>query len=296
VIAGELAKNLAARVLGPIRERSRALGIEGDPAVAVDALSRMAPGLAALGSPVSGARMLELGPGRTPELMVAAILAGARTAAGVDTSMQVPADAADAERYRGLVQELTAAGAASTLAALGTTAGAVEQRFAELHGAALPLELQAYDGAHLPLADASIDLILSKSVLEHVRLAQVDTLLAEMARVLAPGGGMVHAIDLRDHRHIEGDDRVHGDWLDALRYPQWLFDAMFSRRATSINRLREPQWRERFAAQGLEVVAWETSEYPLPAGFDPHRLHEPWNALDAATLSVGFIHVAARRG
>lgn len=295
MIAGELAKNLAARVLGPIRERSRALGIEGDPAVAVSALSRMAPGLTALGSPVRGARILELGPGRTPELMVAAILAGARSAAGVDTSMQVPADATDPDRYRGLLEELTGPGAASTLEALGTTAAAVEERFREMRAGALPIALHSYDGANLPLADASVDLILSKSVLEHVRLAQVDVLLAEMARVLVPGGGMVHAIDLRDHRHIDGDDRVHGDWLDALRYPQLLFDAMFSHRATSINRLREPQWRERFAAAGLEVVGWEVTEYPLPPGFDPSRLHEPWNELDAPTLSIGFLHVAARR-
>ena len=295
MIAGELAKNLAARVLGPIRERSRALGIEGDPAVAVSALSRMAPGLTALGSPVRDARILELGPGRTPELMVAAILAGARSAAGVDTSMQVPADATDPDRYRGLLEELTGPGATATLEALGTTAEDVGERFQEMRAGALPIALHAYDGAHLPLADASVDLILSKSVLEHVRLAQVDTLLAEMARVLVPGGGMVHAIDLRDHRHIDGDDRVHGDWLDALRYPQRLFDAMFSHRATSINRLREPQWRERFAAAGLEVVAWEATEYPLPAGFDPRRLHEPWNELDVRTLSVGFLHVAARR-
>jgi SAM-dependent methyltransferase len=295
VIAGELAKNLAARVLGPMRERSRALGIEGDPAVAVAALSRMAPGLAALGRPVRDARMLELGPGRTPELMVASILAGARSAAGVDTSMQVPTDAGDPERYRPLLEELTGVAAGPTLAALGTTADAVRERFAELRGGVLPIELHAYDGAHLPLGDASVDLILSKSVLEHVRLAQVDTLLAETARVLAPGGGMVHAIDLRDHRHIDGDDRVHGDWLDALRYPQPLFDAMFSHRATSINRLRDPQWRERFAAQGLEVVSWEATEYPLPGGFDPRRLREPWDELDLGTLSIGFIHVAARR-
>src|ERR1700723_2182115 len=73
----ELVKNLAAFLLRPLRQRSRKLGIEGDPAVGVAALSRMAPAFIALGVRAEGLRVLELGPGRTPELMVATILAGA---------------------------------------------------------------------------------------------------------------------------------------------------------------------------------------------------------------------------
>lgn len=35
-------------------------------------------------------------------------------------------------------------------------------------------------------------------------------------------------IDLRDHLHVEGDHDVCGDWLEALRYPEWLRNAMTS--------------------------------------------------------------------
>jgi ubiquinone/menaquinone biosynthesis C-methylase UbiE len=43
-----------------------------------------------------------------------------------------------------------------------------------------------FDGEHLPFADASFDLVYCKQVLEHVR--RPEPLLAEVARVLRPGG------------------------------------------------------------------------------------------------------------
>jgi SAM-dependent methyltransferase len=47
-------------------------------------------------------------------------------------------------------------------------------------------EFVTFDGVHLPCADASFDLVYSKQVLEHVR--SPEPLLAEVARVLGPGG------------------------------------------------------------------------------------------------------------
>lgn len=47
------------------------------------------------------------------------------------------------------------------------------------------------------LPDAAFDLILSNSVLEHV--FDLDGLIRECFRVLAPGGAMLHRVDYRDH-------------------------------------------------------------------------------------------------
>jgi SAM-dependent methyltransferase len=47
-----------------------------------------------------------------------------------------------------------------------------------------------YDGVHLPLPAGSVDVIFSSNVMEHV--VDLDGLLADMRRVLKPGGYAVH--------------------------------------------------------------------------------------------------------
>lgn len=64
-----------------------------------------------------------------------------------------------------------------------------------------------YDGVHLPLADASVDVVFSSNVLEHVR--DLPGLLVEMRRVLRPGGRSVHVLPTP----------VWRAWTIATRYP-----------------------------------------------------------------------------
>jgi len=49
-----------------------------------------------------------------------------------------------------------------------------------------------YDGRHIPFGDQSFDVVFSSNVLEHVPAKTLPILLAEMRRVLKPGGVMVH--------------------------------------------------------------------------------------------------------
>jgi SAM-dependent methyltransferase len=49
-----------------------------------------------------------------------------------------------------------------------------------------------YDGRHLPFADCSFDVVYSSNVLEHV--VDLDTLMAEMRRVLRPDGVALHVL------------------------------------------------------------------------------------------------------
>lgn len=48
----------------------------------------------------------------------------------------------------------------------------------------------AYDGRHIPFPDQTFDIVFSSNVLEHV--TELEPLLAEMRRVLKPGGLSVH--------------------------------------------------------------------------------------------------------
>lgn len=49
-------------------------------------------------------------------------------------------------------------------------------------------EFLVFDGEHLPFADRGVDVVFCKQVLEHVE--RLDALLADVARVLAPGGAL----------------------------------------------------------------------------------------------------------
>lgn len=52
--------------------------------------------------------------------------------------------------------------------------------------------IRDYDGVHLPYPDQAFDVVFSSNVLEHVE--QLRSLLAEIRRVLKPGGHAVHLV------------------------------------------------------------------------------------------------------
>src|SRR5262249_57567979 len=52
--------------------------------------------------------------------------------------------------------------------------------------------IKDYDGRAIPLADASVDVVFSSNVLEHV--TDLSRMHAEIRRVLAPGGTCVHVL------------------------------------------------------------------------------------------------------
>ena len=66
-------------------------------------------------------------------------------------------------------------------------------------------EFRTFDGIHLPLAGASVDLAFSQQVFEHVTLP--EPLLADIRRVLRPGGifcGSVSQLELFHSRSVGG--------------------------------------------------------------------------------------------
>lgn len=75
------------------------------------------------------------------------------------------------------------------------------------------------------VATGSVDLVVSHSVLEHVR--DPDATLQDLHRVLAPAGFMVHAVDYRDHffkypfHFLLFSKRAWNRWLDPGDLPRW---------------------------------------------------------------------------
>ncbi len=290
-----LLKNAAAPLVIPLRRGRGSLGIDGDLDSVLRTLDVLAGGFAAARFQAQGARVVELGPGRTPELTGALVLAGAANALGVDLVVQVPADSNSAERYARLAGALSDERGQCFLKSVGSSPSEVPTRYQELKRAIWPTQFKPYSDTRLPVPDAAADLVFSKSVLEHVAPRAVRPLVQEMYRVLAPGGVAVHLVDLRDHLHIVGDEEVKGDWLEVLHYPEPLFRAMFSNRSTAINRLRAPEWRVILEDAGFKIEGWSERKFPLPSGFDRSKLRSRWRSMSEDTLSIGYICFAARK-
>ena len=253
-----VAKNVAAPSARRVMRQRGSYGLEADPAAAAAVFSELTTALESADFNLDGRAVLELGPGRSPELAISALENGAIEYWGVDTNLQLD-----------------------------------DRMFWEVGGRAVTL--CEYDGRHLPVSSDAIDLIYSKSVLEHVRAGTIKPLLADCWRVLKAGGVMAHIIDLRDHMHIKGDHVIDGDWLEALKYSDAEFRAMFSNRSTYINRLRASEWRDALIEAGFLVSGWKTRREALARDFDAASLHPRWSQLPKEELEVAWVTVTARK-
>jgi len=255
--------------------------------------------LRAIGYRAEGTHVLELGPGKTCEVLAGFVLGGAQSGLGLDYSLDVPATLSPA-RLQTTAQALEKR-SSSFLDAVASSAEIVRRRCeAIVASQETPLKFQSYNGWSIPLADHSVDLIVSRSVLEHVDRTSVEPLLGELRRVLRPNGGMVHVIDMRDHMHLIDSNvgpsfsDIKGDWLDALTYSERLYRAMFSRSPVMINRIRIDEWLSLFAQSGFEVIHREDCRLALPESATNGSLREPWRSLDLDLLSVAQAILALR--
>lgn len=86
------------------------------------------------------------------------------------------------------------------------------------------LELRAGDADAIPLADAEVDAVFANMLLHHVE--RPPAVLAEMARVLRPGGRLA-VTDMESHRHEWLRREHHDRWLgfDPAELARWMEDA-----------------------------------------------------------------------
>jgi SAM-dependent methyltransferase len=233
---------------------------------------------------VEGRVVAELGPGQTPDILFAAVLYGARRAVGLDVNTYLDAASARAlatyQPTRDWIARAVERGVLPRQRGLDLT------RYAG--AAVLPsdvLDLHVYDGRVFPLERESVDVIWSKSVLEHVR--EPGAVAREMFRVLKPGGVMCHIIDLRDHYQLAPGE----NWLRFLEYPGSLWNLMSSRRSSWANRLRAADWDRLFADAGFREVHKQTDRHALPVGFNVDRLTPLFRDMRPEDLQVAWYHV-----
>lgn len=238
---------------------------------------------------LEGARCLELGAGWVLSHALVCHLLGAKRVLAVDIERAARLDAlraAVADAPPALVRDLLAPFADHAQVRARLDALRALKRFDFEALARLGIAYRApVDFARETLPEA-FDLIYSFSVLEHVPAADVSAVLANLARQLAPGGTMLHAIHLEDHRDIARDPFA----FLAARQPPFSPVEQTERG----NRLRASAWRAAFAAvPGLsycELWAWQRDDKPLPVALDPTVA-----CSDETDLRTSHLGIAASR-
>lgn len=137
----------------------------------------------------------------------------------------------------------------------------------------------------LPLADGEVDHAFSSSFLEHS--SDIDAVIAELARVVRPGGWTWHLIDGHDHRiYTDPSAPLLGFLSEPADEPM----------VHGCNRLRPLEYIERFERHGFQSVA----TYPLlwmPVD-DAERetFAEPWRSMPEDLLAVRGAVLSFRAG
>lgn len=214
--------------------------------------------------PLEGARVMEVGTGRSLAIPLLMWLLGAERALTVDLNRYLRpeilrADLAYLRANRPWLRE--------QLALLAREAGPTAGRLDDL----LDLDLERpparvledllqlcgidyrapADASALDLAAESIDVHLSRHVLEHVPPEALARILREAARVLKPDGLCVHLIDLSDHFQHQ-DSSISR--VNFLRFSEAEWERLAGNRFMYMNRLRAGDYLAIFAAAGLELV------------------------------------------
>lgn len=150
--------------------------------------------------------------------------------------------------------------------------------------------LQATGGRYLTagtesmrtVRDASVDLVFSQAVLEHVPLEELEEQFRQTRRVLHPEGVASHQVDLRDHL---------GNGLNNLRFSHSFWEKpRIHRSGFYTNRVRLPTYLEMFRRCRLKVRSLEVSRWPqLP--IERRQLDRSFRDLSDEDLSVSSFRV-----
>lgn len=142
----------------------------------------------------------------------------------------------------------------------------------------VPRYICPWDSAGHP--PASIDIAISRAVMEHVPARDVPGLFASLRRVVRPGGFMCHSVDNTDHfQHSLPDAHL----MDFLRYPSDSVKWRLAQVNTQgrMNRLRHSDYLALAREAGWNVVR-------ASARVPPHVLQDVLRMRDAGELAPEF--------
>jgi len=244
---------------------------------------------------VAGKRVLDLGCGKTFWLSLLLASDGADVI-GVDTEVTEPKRSLG--KYWHLLRTNGLERAARTLAWDLLFAPRYYRRLAAEYGAPLRfdrVELAQIDGSRLPVADASLDWIVSHEVLEHVR--DLESVFAEIRRTLKPDGRAYlyvhHFTSLSGGHHIAWK---HPDTAPSRKVPPWdhLRERRYAHIPSWLNGVRAHEYRALIEAE-LEILEWRWLPREGEALLTPGVRAELAAYGEDELLHKGFIVIARPR-
>ena len=132
---------------------------------------------------------------------------------------------------------------------------------------------------------ASVDYCFSNAVLEHIPKTDFSKMIGEMARVMKPGGVIVHRVDLKDHL---------GGGLNNLRFTESRWEsAIFRNSGFYTNRIRFNEMVVSFENAGFSCNVQRTarwSKLPLPR----RQMDESFQKLPDEDLLVSSFDIVMR--
>jgi len=101
--------------------------------------------------------------------------------------------------------------------------------------------------------DNSVDILTSKSVLEH--FLNFEVAMKNCYRFMATNSFSFHSIDLVDHR-VYGNEKKYDYWSFLTEGEEWTDNLC--------NRLRSSEIKAIFEKVGFEILEWDEKKHPLP--------------------------------
>jgi SAM-dependent methyltransferase len=248
VPGGTVVNDALQRAAGGRRDEGAHIDIKvrADWLVQVEVLNR-------LGFRIQGRELLEIGTGWLPVFPLCFALAGARRCHTFDLHRHLNL-AVMAKALHELERHIPA-----IAQACGDTESAVRERWQRLvavgDGAgilqAAGIEYHAPADATLTgLPDASVALVFSNSVLEHITPEVLSPMMRESRRVLQPDGLSLHSVNCGDHYAYfdRSITQVHYLQFTDLQWRKWNNDLLYQ------NRLRPVDFVDAARAAGMDVL------------------------------------------